>query len=90
MKRANRQIQISALERELVRCHELATKASRRPVALMRRHPLLSMLGAVLTVGLLTRGTMATRLPTALKLLGVPVVRKLLVHTLTLYRQNSR
>ncbi|MDO8909239.1 MAG: hypothetical protein Q7W55_12170 [Pseudohongiella sp.] len=90
MKRANRLLQIEKLRRAVTISRYVALTSSQRPVALIKKYPAIVMTVSALLLGLLTRGAISTPLPAAMKILSIPLFRKLVAHAVVSYRRSIR
>jgi hypothetical protein len=64
-------------------------ESGKQPLALIMQYPATSMTVSALMLGLVTRGTIASSLPAALKILTIPVFRKLIRYAIVAYQKSK-
>lgn len=77
MTRAQRLSHILKLTADLQQHRDCARSHSNQPLALIKKHPVITMTTSALILGMFTRLVLAAPLSATVKLLGIPVVRSL-------------
>lgn len=77
MTRAERQRHILKLSADLALYRDFARARSRRPLALIKKYPLLTLTTSALVSGMMARLLLAAPLSASVKLLGIPAIRAL-------------
>ncbi len=76
MRRADRQTQILQLRNVLEVQRHSAQEFSRQPLALINRHPAITITLSALALGVVTKVALSKSLPTVIKIVGVPLLRQ--------------
>ncbi|MDO9477410.1 MAG: hypothetical protein Q7L07_11925 [Pseudohongiella sp.] len=90
MRRAERQTQILQLRNELEGQRHSAQELSRQPLALINRHPAITITLSALALGVVTRVALSKSLPTVIKIVGVPLLRQVAIHAWTALQQTRQ
>lgn len=90
MRRADRQIEILRLTKELENQRQIAITQSQQPLVLINRHPIIMLTVSALAIGAVARLALATPLPTAVKILGIPLLRQVASNALVMYQKTRR
>lgn len=90
MKRADRRMQIQQLTFDVEKQRQIARTHSRQPLALIKKHPVVTLVISVMALGAATRIAVATPVSTAIKILGLPLLRQVASNALLMIRQTQQ
>jgi hypothetical protein len=90
MKRAERRMQVRQLTIDVETQRQIARSHSRQPLALIKKHPVASLVISVVALGAVTRIAVATPVSTAIKILGLPLLRQVASNALLMIRQAQQ
>ncbi|TFH73440.1 hypothetical protein E3V39_09500 [Gammaproteobacteria bacterium LSUCC0112] len=90
MKRADRRMQIQRLTMDVEKQRQIARTLSRQPLALIKKHPVVTLLISVVALGAATRIAVATPVSTAIKILGLPLLRQVASNALLMISQTQQ
>lgn len=90
MKRAERRMQVRQLTIDVENQRQIARSHSRQPLALIKKHPVASLVISVVALGAVTRIAVATPVSTAIKILGLPLLRQVASNALLMIRQAQQ
>lgn len=82
MKRADRLLQIEKNKRDVNSRLGNAIEAGKQPLAMIMKYPAITLILSATVAGMLTRRVLVKPLPAPLKLLAIPLARRLVRHTL--------
>lgn len=90
MKRANRVLQIEMRKRDVSGRLVAAVAASKKPLATIMKYPAISMTVSAMIAGIIARRALARPLPATLKLLAIPLARRLIHQAIVSSQKNIR